>query len=77
MKTKINKKMKLKFKNKIKEYRENRGISIKVLSEAIGKSVSAVYQIEIKKCFPRGETREKLLKFFNCNFNKLFYEDWE
>jgi DNA-binding XRE family transcriptional regulator len=66
---------KFKFKNKIKEYREKRGILIKDLAEALGKSDSTVYQIESKKNFPRGETREKIIKFFKCGFTDVFYEE--
>jgi DNA-binding XRE family transcriptional regulator len=68
------KKLKLKFRNKIRQYRESRGIELKTLAIALNKSLSAVYQMEKFEHFPRGGTREKLLKFFNCKFEDLFYE---
>jgi DNA-binding XRE family transcriptional regulator len=64
-----------KFKNKIKEYRENHGVTAKQLAEAIEKSVSIVYQMERTKGFPRGNTRVKIMNFLGASFNELFYEE--
>lgn len=65
----------IKFKNRIKEYRENRGITMKELAKAIEKSVSTVHQMERTKSFPRGDTREKIMKFLKASFDELFYEE--
>jgi transcriptional regulator with XRE-family HTH domain len=65
----------IKFKNRIKEYRENRGITMRELAEAIGKSVSTVHQMERTKSFPRGDTREKIMHFLGASFDELFFED--
>jgi transcriptional regulator with XRE-family HTH domain len=68
-------KITIKFKNRIKEYRENKGITMMELAEAIGKSLSTVRQIERSKNFPRGDTREKIMKFLNASFVELFFEE--
>jgi transcriptional regulator with XRE-family HTH domain len=65
----------IKFKNRIKEYRENRGITMRELAEAIGKSISTVHQMERTKSFPRGETREKIMQFLGASFDELFFEE--
>ena len=70
------KQKKLKFKNKLKEYREVRNIRLVDIARALNKNISCIYNIEKNKSFPRGETREKLLKFFNCKFEDLFYEEY-
>jgi DNA-binding XRE family transcriptional regulator len=65
----------IKYKNKIKEYRENRGVTMRQLAEAIEKSVSTVHQMERTKGFPRGDTRLKIMKFLGASFDELFYEE--
>jgi transcriptional regulator with XRE-family HTH domain len=65
----------IKFKNRIKEYRENRGITMRELAEAIGKSVSTVHQMERTKSFPRGDTREKIMEYLGASFDELFFEE--
>jgi transcriptional regulator with XRE-family HTH domain len=65
----------IKFKNRIKEYRENQGITMMELAEAIGKSLSTVRNMEKNKNFPRGDTREKIMKFLNASFVELFFEE--
>lgn len=69
-------KKKLKFKNKIKEYRELRDIKLIDLANGMNKSLSTMWNLEKHKNFPRGETRVKLLKFFNCKFDDIFYEEY-
>ena len=65
---------KLKFKNRVKEQRELRGLTGAELARIMGRSPSYIWALEKNRCFPRGDTRAKLLTIFNCSFNELFYE---
>lgn len=68
-------KRELKFKNKIKWYRELRGISLRQLADGIGKTYNVVHTIERTKSFPSGETRKKIMEFLGASFNEIFYEE--
>ena len=70
-------KRKIKFANRIREYREDNGITMKQLAIRIVKTKSSVSHIERTRSFPRGETREKIMKFLDVNFNDIFYEGKE
>ena len=69
------KKREVKFKNKIKQYRENHKIDIKDLAECIGRSVNNVHHLERTKAFPHGKTRKKIMEFLGASFNEIFYEE--
>ena len=64
----------IQFRNRIKEVREEKGITVSQLAMALGKTPSMVYNMEKKGGLPRGDTREKLKKFFHVGFSDLFYE---
>ena len=67
-------KREIKFKNKIKKYRENRGITMKQFADGIGEKYITVHQMEKRKSFPRGNTRKKIMEFLGASFDEIFYE---
>lgn len=64
----------IKFKNKVKNYRESHGISFDELRELTGLGRNTLGNIEKTGCFPTGKHRTILQKALGCHWDDLFYE---
>lgn len=59
-------------KNKLKEYREKRGISQEKLAENVSVSRQTIISIETGRYVPSLELSLKFAKFFRCKVEDLF-----
>ena len=55
----------------LKVKRQERGMTLFQLANAIGVKQAAISLWEIGKRFPRKDTLDKLCKFFDCNVDDL------
>ena len=74
MKTKIIKN-KISYKNRIKEFREKKELSITDLSKITGIRYSTLRNVEVNGSFPNPKNREKIMSAMNCRFEEIFYEE--
>lgn len=66
--------MSIRFRNKIREYRESHGLTLAQLSKITGLSYATLYQMEQKGGLPRESTRIKLQNALKCSWSDIFYE---
>jgi len=59
-------------KNKLKEYRERKGISQEKLAESLNVTRQTIISIETGKYVPSLELALKFSKFFKCKVEDLF-----
>lgn len=62
------------FRNKLKEYRENKGLSQTEMAARLGVTVPYLRVLESRGHMPRGEARTHMLHVLDADFNDLFYE---
>jgi transcriptional regulator with XRE-family HTH domain len=65
---------KIAFKNKLREYREARYMTLTDMATKLGVSVNYLYSIEENSRFPRGVVRARIMAALKCSFDDIFYE---
>ena len=64
------------MKNKLKEYRNQHGISQTALADAVGTTKRTIYAIESENCDIHISLAHKMAAYFNCGLDDLFvFED--
>ena len=63
----------LKLKNKLKEYRQNAGLTQKQLAEMVGSSKNTISSIETGQFCPTAYLAALLCIALKCKFEELFY----
>lgn len=65
----------LELKNKVKEYRQQRGWSQAQLAEMVGSSRNTIVSIENGKFCPTAYLAALICTAFECSFEEVFYLD--
>ena len=65
----------LKLKNKLKEYRQSKGLTQTQLAELVGSSKNTISSIETAQFCPTAYLAALLCTAFECKFEDLFYLD--
>lgn len=63
----------LKLKNKLKEYRQNAGLTQTQLAEKVGSSKNTISSIETGQFCPTAYLAALLCIALNCKFEDMFY----
>ena len=67
----------LKLKNRLKEYRQNKGLTQTQLAEMVGSSKNTISSIETRQFCPTAYLVALLCVALECKFEDLFYFDKE
>lgn len=65
----------LKLKNRLREYRQEKGLSQLELAEMVGSSRNTIVAIENRKFCPSAYLAIRFCEVFKCKFEDLFYLD--
>ncbi|AMS33981.1 helix-turn-helix transcriptional regulator [Marinitoga sp. 1155] len=63
--------------NKIKQFRIERNLTQKELSDLLGIGQSTLSEIENNKYLPRIDLAKKIAKILNCELDEIFPEEYE
>ncbi len=67
----------LRLKNRLKEFRQEKGWTQSQLAERVGSSKNTISSIETSQFCPTAYLAALLCAAFDCEFEDLFYLDWE
>ena len=67
----------LRLKNRLKEFRQEKGWTQSQLAERVGSSKNTISSIETSQFCPTAYLAALLCAAFDCTFEDLFYLDWE
>jgi len=67
----------LRLKNRLKEFRQEKGWTQSQLAERVGSSKNTISSIETSQFCPTAYLAALLCAAFDCKFEDLFYLDWE
>ena len=67
----------LRLKNKLKQYRQNAGLTQTQLAELVGSSKNTISSIETRQFCPTAYLAALLCIALECKFEELFYFDEE